>query len=410
MNDFLEPLESRNRRRSGLANALTLLTERRDGLERAIDDHGRFDLSRCSAELSRLNLVKEQISDNLAQAEKALRGESAELQKLEPQTVSLLKIVAFFSADQKLLRSKASAIQARIKGYKSNIERLNIERVQTTRTIDQASVKISEFQRFDLAATEDELRRVKTEIETASNDLAQLDGEITSLNARVGPHVAEYERLQARASTLKKTIAAAEGLDRNLNDAANGYERAQIHEACNARFGDGSPRRVLNDASRELRSIENNIPKHERRIREELKKSEMVVSHIIIDGNNTCYDRNNFIRLQALTHLVDELTKIYKVTVVFDASIRSLMKTDDAGIERIIGRSAAIHVAPTKTGADEFILRLADKRHDSYILSNDRFAEFTDYDVVKSGRLLRFLIADNLIMLNDLDMVVPFRS
>lgn len=85
------------------------------------------------------------------------------------------------------------------------------------------------------------------------------------------------------------------------------------------------------------------------------------------------------------------------------------MKSDDAGIERIIGRSAEIYVAPTRSGADEYILRLADGHPGSYVLSNDRFAEFGDYDVVQSGRLLRFLIADNRIMVNDLDLAIPLR-
>ena len=136
----------------------------------------------------------------------------------------------------------------------------------------------------------------------------------------------------------------------------------------------------------------------------------MVVSHIIIDGNNACYERSQFIRMYALTHLVDELTKRYKVTVVFDASIRSHMKTDDAGIERIIGRSAPAHVAPTRTSADEYILRLAQSEQNAYVLSNDRFPEFSEYDAVKSGRLLRFLIANNKIMVNQLDICIPFRT
>ena len=410
MKEFLEPLESRKRHLNALANSLKSLMAKRDGLQDALADHKNFDPQQCAVEVSQLHSVRDQISDTLGQLETALRDESAEMQRLGSETVSLFNIVTFFSADQKLLRSKVKALAARVSSSQTNVKHLKDERNSTIQLIEQKSRKIVEFREFDETASETELRRVVSEMELAQNNMTHLETEIASVNVKVGSLVAEYEGLQAKIRVLMTTISAADGLDRDLSDANNSYERSQIHAECETRFGDGSPRKVRSDASRELRSIENNLPKLERRIRDELKKFEMVMSHIIIDGNNTCYDRKGFIRLHALTHLVDELTRKYKVTVVFDASIRSLMRTDDAGIERIIGQSAAIHVAPTKTGADEYILRLAEGRPHSYIMSNDRFGEFGDYDAVRSGRLLRFMIADNRIMVNDLDIDISLRS
>lgn len=410
MKEFLEPLESRKRRRNSLADSLKSLTGKREDLQRALADHKTFDPQQCASEVSELYRKRDQISESMAQLETTVKAESAEMHRLELETVSLFKIVTFFSADQKLLRSKIKVLAARLNSSQETVKRLKADRNSTIQMIELKSRKIADFQEFDASVTERELRSVVAEEHSMQNDITLLESEIAGINLKIGSLVAEYEGLQAKVRVLKTTISAADGLDRDLSDADNRYERSQIHAECETRFGDGSPRKVRSDASRELRSIENNLPKLERRIRVELKKFDMVVSHIIIDGNNACYDRKGFIRLHALTHLVDELTRKYKVTVVFDASIRSLMRTDDAGIEQIIGRSAAIHVAPTKTSADEYILRLADGRPDAYVMSNDRFGEFGDYDAVRSGRLLRFMIADNRIMVNDLDIAIPLPS
>ena len=85
-----------------------------------------------------------------------------------------------------------------------------------------------------------------------------------------------------------------------------------------------------------------------------------------------------------------------------------MLKTDTQGVERALGTSANTHLAPTKTAADEYLLKLADQDASAYILSNDRFAEYHDFDVVKSSRVLRFLIAEGKMMANDIDVSVAF--
>lgn len=138
-----------------------------------------------------------------------------------------------------------------------------------------------------------------------------------------------------------------------------------------------------------------------------LQKLHRNISHLLIDGNNACYEGGDlFIGLRAISALLRSLGAPYKITVVFDASIRSLLKTDPQGIERALGPTVSTHVVPSGTAADEYLLKLADKDDGAFILSNDRYAEYHDYDVVRSGRLLKFMIADGKLMVNDLDINV----
>jgi hypothetical protein len=228
------------------------------------------------------------------------------------------------------------------------------------------------------------------------------------IEAKIRPHTQELDRLKSELATLNADIARASRFEQGLSSAANTYERAMIHKECEEKFGTGSPKQVISDRRGKIRSLDNNIPKLERRIREELEKLERTIGHLLIDGNNACFERQSFIGLRAISALLRELGGRYKTTVVFDAKIRAMLKTDTQGIERALGTSVNTHVAPTKSAADEYLLKLADQDNSAFILSNDRFAEYHDYAAVKSGRLFRFLIADGKLMANDIDVSVNF--
>jgi len=51
-------------------------------------------------------------------------------------------------------------------------------------------------------------------------------------------------------------------------------------------------------------------------------------------------------------------------------------------------------------------MRLVGKDQGVFTLSNRRFAEYQDYDVVKSRCVLRFLIANGALMVRKLDIAI----
>ena len=236
--------------------------------------------------------------------------------------------------------------------------------------------------------------------------MAAANVELERIEEKIRPHSQELERLESELETFNSDIAKADRLDRDLTAAENSYERAMIHQECEKKFGSGSPRHVINDRRGKVRRLENNIPKLERRIRDELKKLDRTISHLVIDGNNACYEGQSFIGLRGISALLEALGDRFKVTVVFDATIRAMLQSDNQGIEKVLSPKAATHVAPTKTAADEYLMKLAGKDQSVFILSKDRFAEYHDYDVVKSRRVLRFLIADGKLMANELDISI----
>lgn len=256
--------------------------------------------------------------------------------------------------------------------------------------------------------SEKRLSSLGPKIERLKASHAADKSELVRIEAKVRPHTQELDRLKLELNKLNDDIADADHFEKGLASASNGYERAMIHKECEEKFGTGRPAQVINACRRKMRSLENNISKLDRRIRDEFQKLERTIGHLLIDENTVCYERQSFIGLRALSALLRELDGRYKTTVVFDASIRAMLKTDTKGVERALDAPVNTHVAPSKTAADEYLLKLGDQDNSTYILSNDRFAEYHDYNVVKSGRVLRFLIAEGKIMANDIDISVNF--
>lgn len=406
--DLLEPLRRRRSRLERLADQVKALDRGRDELQRAIADYKAFRPEIEKGRIDSLEITATNLSRKIADQEVNKTNLDRRLHSATAAKVNPLVVWKYFSAEQKQLRSEASHLALELFSSKQQLskDQGTLEKVRSD--INAARKRISDHANFDLNSSEMRLSSLGPEIERLKSAHAADNAELVRIETKIRPHTQELDRLKSELATLNADIARANRFEQDLSSAANSYERAMIHKECEEKFGTGSPKQVISDRRGKIRSLENNIPKLERRIREELQKLERTISHLLIDGNNACYEGQSFIGLRAISALLRELSGRYKTTVVFDASIRAMLKTDTQGVERALGTSVNTHVAPTKSAADEYLLKLADQDNSAFILSNDRFAEYHDYSAVKSGRLFRFLIADGKLMANDIDVSVNF--
>jgi len=406
--EFLEPLKQRRDRLTKLKELLRTLNERRAALTRSIDDHNSFSPEVERQKIASLNISCGALAETMRQTEAAKAPLEAKLRPIQGAQVNLLKFWKYFAADQRLLRSQSDRLKKDILPLEQRLREYNTElskKIEAVRTSDK---RILDHAAFNVDQAVRQLSEMSDAANTVAADQNSLTEDIARIESKIQPHFQEYERLKSEVSILEAEIYAANQFDQKLSNAANSYEKAMIHQECEAKFGNGSPKKIISIRSGQLRSLANNIPKVERRIRDELQKCERIIRHLLIDGNNVCYEGQTFIRLTALCALLEALRDRFKATVVLDASIRKLMNTNTQGIERLLGETVTTHIAPTQTAADEYLLKLAGRDEHTFILSNDRFAEFHDYDAVKTGRLLPFMIADGRLMANDLDVTVHF--
>lgn len=406
--DLLEPLRRRRSRLERLADQVKALERGRDELQRAIADFKAFRPETEKGKIDSLEITATNLSRKIADQEVNTTNLNRRLHGANAAKVSPLVVWKYFTAEQKQLRSEAARLVSELASAKQQLskDRGTLDKVRSD--INAARKRISDHLNFDLSGSEMRLSSLGPEIERLKAAHAADSAELVRIETKIRPHTQELDRLKSELATLNADIARANRFEQELSSAANSYERAMIHKECEEKFGTGSPKQVINDRRGKIRSLDNNIPKLERRIREELQKLERTIGHLLIDGNNACYEGQSFIGLRAISALLRELGGRYKTTVVFDASIRAMLKTDTQGVERALGTTVNTHVAPTKSAADEYLLKLADQDNSAFILSNDRFAEYHDYSAVKSGRLFRFLIADGKLMANDIDVAVNF--
>lgn len=407
MTNILEPLERRKRQRTALERQLEAGKAKRKRIEADLLAHSRFNVGEATSELSRLHYDLSTKQKPLDQLVAQISSIKDNIKRLESKASSPLMFITYLSKPQVELRKRISELKSRDAAAKIEIANLESECRNIQDNAQKISNDVSRFSKFDATAANMEIEEIRASENEIIRDLGRVTAEISAILDKAGSHIDEYDRLQQEARKLSAQISKAEQLDLELSHASNGYERAKIHEQCEAQFGDGSPKRILRDARGKLRSVNNNIPKLERRIKDAIQKSERIVSHLIIDGNNACYDNGTFIQLRAVRALVNWAKQEFKVTVVFDSSIRRNLKADDSDIRRYLGASASVYVSPTKTAADEYILKLAGTDPHTFVLSNDRYAEFHDYDAVATERVLRFMIAEDRIMVNDLDLSAP---
>jgi len=406
--DLLEPLRRRRSRLERLADQVKALERGRYELERAIADYKAFKPEIEKVKIDSLETTATNLARKIADQEVNSTNLDRRLHVANAAKVNPLVVWKYFNAEQKQLRSEAFRLASDLSSAKQQLSKDQGSLDKVRSDIKAARKRISDHANFDLNTSETRLSSLEPEIERLKAAQAADNAELLRIETKIRPHTQELDRLRSELDTLNADIAQANLFEQALSSAADKKERAMIHHECEEKFGTGSPKQVISDRRGRIRSLDNSIPKLERRIREELEKLERSIGHLLIDGNNACYEGQSFIGLRAISALVRGLGGRFKTTVVFDASIRAMLKTDTQGIERALGPSVNTHVAPTKSAADEYLLKLADQDNSAFILSNDRFAEYHDYAAVKSGRLFRFLIADGKLMANDIDVSVNF--
>lgn len=312
------------------------------------------------------------------------------------------------SDEHKSLRKSKKNKIAEIKKLEEKISNLE-SKIETLKKEEESSdIKIQNHNNFNKNSECENIKSFKSKISTLENEESDIKSTLQKLDLCVGVHISEYFKLKLQISSLEEEIRSAENIDRDLTCARNSYERALLHEKCEEQFGNGRPSSVINDRKKHIRSIERSIIKLNKRIYDEMKKSSRKINHIIIDGNNMCYERNNFIQFKAISALLKSLPKNMKKTVVFDASIRKLMKMSNQDLLNYFGETAEIYITPTKTSADEYILKLSEKHKNTYIISNDRYSDFHDYKSIKDGKVIRFMTTKDNIIINDLSVSVSF--
>lgn len=430
--------------------AVTALRRRRTAVAGELKWATEFKLDAAQASLTRL---KEDLKDRTADLQhvSAKCGEAAatsqlmdrQLAELEDQARIGLNPGRWFSHSRAVAKDRLQKERGRVQQHLQVVEALTKQRddaeakVQRIRgRISATERDIAKFTRFKPQVAQDELNNIDSELLFREIERDDLRARKQEVDRRLQAPLLEIARCRADIADMQSTIddlirqgkkyrsqrkRAAE-LDKGISNAPNGYERHLLHEQSERELGNSSPGRVVAEADRQLRRLqdsiaynergiaraERDIAKIERRIRKMAEVASRDIRLLIIDGKNLCYEHNAFIGLAALIPVTERLSERFDVTVIFDASIRRDMSMSDDQLAKAIP-AAKVHVVASRVKADETIL---DAAHEStaWVISNDRYSDYRDKAAVNEGRVIRHEILHGRVMIHDLDLSTQFSS
>jgi hypothetical protein len=263
--------------------------------------------------------------------------------------------------------------------------------------------KLKIYNKLDERFIENEIELRDFEIRKLDENRKFLENKNELINHSIEKFINEISKINENILQLENQIKKAEQYDFNLSNANSPRGRAIIHDKCFNEFREGSPKKIISKLEKLKEKYLRNLVKIEKRIENLINKYSKSIKSIIIDGNNLCYENSNFIGLKALIKISSILSEKYSITIIFDASIRNILKQNDDSIRSKFKKTIKTHIVPSKEKADEIILDLASVNKNTFVISNDRFIDFFEKDAVKGKRLIKHSIISNRVLINELD-------
>jgi len=397
---------------------------------------GSFDSGAAARELELVGLAQSEFAVRAEQLEVRIAALSEAIERLAEGANGLEQLqqagfnIGRLLAARKQRRSTLDSHRRQRAEAKADLAKVVAERALGESRANEVRTQVERWRTLDACELADESQRLAAEVADAEAVWNQLTARALVVDRAIsGPLLElielrrEAHQLEAEASTkagdakrLGSELQLAIALQDKLGRAYDGAARKKVHEDCERQLGVGSPGRAISELRKKLNSLDRStrddehradrvrrdVAKIEQRIRQLAERAAREITALVVDGNNCCYQHSTFIGLAALSPLARALASRYDTTIVFDAAIRGLLGISDDALRASLP-GVTVHVVATRAKADETILACA-RDSTTWIVSNDRFAEFRDKPAVSDHRLIRHEIVSDRVIIHDLDI------
>jgi hypothetical protein len=316
----------------------------------------------------------------------------------------------WFSAERIQHAKQRDVARERVAKLDMNIAKYEAEAATVLQACEQRQSQLDKYRGLNPLELKAKLRALELRLEQLRLELSKLVVDKQRVDALLSAPLLEQQQLNDRLASLQGEVTLAESFERRLSGASNSYEKAMVHEECSKAFsGESGPGRVKQKKHRDMQAVRRNLEKVEARLKQIGQLASRPISTLVIDGNNLCYEGREFIGLAPLHALTYALAGSYHVIVVFDSSIRKLLRMNDQQVAYDFPREVRVHIVASKQAADQTVLESASAL-DAYVISNDRFRDFTDKAAVSGQRLIRHEIVAGKVLIHDLNLAVAFEQ
>jgi len=376
-----------------------------------IDDLRWFDSNDISDLFYSLE-EKQKLSDNYKALIEGIGKEikilNADIKESEKPIKNIFNPFNWFDGGQRLYRKKLGGLRIELEMKKVHKEKVVDSLSGACKSINKIRYSIERYKGFDRGVVSNNIDGLDRDVGFLEKKVVKIYELKNNVDVALKPVVQQISGYESSLSLAKEKLSKAQSFERKLDSADNSYERAMIHEECEKTFGDGSPKKIIRQQESAIRKFERDLEKAKKRAVLVARKASRDIKKLVIDGNNMCYEGGSFVGLSPLVASTIELQKNYEVIIVFDSAIRSQVKANDQAIRERFSNNIKVHVVATKQLADETILDIASGDAACYILSNDRFGEYMEKEVVTNNRLLNHEIVDRKVIIHDLSVNVRY--
>jgi len=320
----------------------------------------------------------------------------------------------WFDGDQKNHRNRLQELEEKLNTKKEIMEQIQKSIAETDLSISKIENDIATYKNFDRNKVGNEINSLGSKIALLDEEFSQISNLKNKVDLELRPILQQVNNYEQEIAFSEEIIRKAQSVEKKLDCANSSYDRAMIHQECENHFNEGSPQKIIRQQERLIRTAQRDLEKARKRAHQIGNKALRDIRKIVIDGNNLCYEDDNFVGLAPVISAVIELRKKYKVVVVFDSAIRAQVNENDQIIrERFndndkVKVKVKVHIVATDKLADETILDIASRDDHCYIISNDRFGEYREKEVVKNNRIIRHEVVDGRVIIHDLNVNVRF--
>lgn len=372
--------------------------------------HSQFCVDAEAEALAASNREARRIEATIVDLKGRRKDLSAKAEKLSQVAKLGLDPRWWFSAERSQHAKLRNEAGERLAQMDEDIAKHEAHAVKVVQACRQRQAQLEKYRAVNPLELKAKLHAHDLRLEPLRTELAKILADKLRVDALLSAPLLEQHQLDDRLASLDREVALAESFERRLSSAINSYERAMVHEECSKAFGgEGRPGRVKQKKQRDMQGIRRNLAKVEARLKHIGQLASRPISTLVLDGNNLCYEGRAFIGLTPLHALTNALVCSYQVIVVFDSSIRKLLRMSDQQVAYGFPREVKVHVVASKQAADQTVLELASPVG-AYVISNDRFRDFTDRAVVNGRRLIRHEIVAGKVLIHDLNLAVAFEQ
>lgn len=362
-----------------------------------------LDISRIQFEISNIKTDGSRLTNLLRVMAIELEALKKELAQLNSKVGTPFNPLNWFDDQQKIYKARIQILEAQKLVKQTGLDQTRKTLSELAKSIEDKNKLVSRYESYDRVKIGQELREINDSLVLKEKECEIILPIKNKIDAELSPLNEQIESYESRIRWNNEVLGDAIRFERELSEALNGYERKRVHDACLHKYDEGKPRNLIKSSEKVLRQLEKDLIKTQDRARKKLQSLMRVIDTIVVDGNNLCYEDSRFIGINAIRSLTEKLSDQYKFIVVFDSGIRGLMRASDDDIRSDLPDCKTVHVVASKTAADQTILEIACDNEGIYILSNDRFGEYSDKEVVKAHRLIKHEMVNGIIMIHDLN-------